>query len=106
MSTTSESQPRLAINSAEKLLGMPHHPLITALPAAQASLTRFARIPVLHSSTRYPRSRQLRPPLSSARRRLREGVRAPIWSDQNDLWIENMDNSRHVAAAEFKANCL
>src|SRR5437667_9855370 len=47
MSTTSESQPRWAISSAEKPLGMPHHPLMTALPAFQTSLTRFARMPAL-----------------------------------------------------------
>ena len=28
-----------------------------------------------------------------------------IWSHQDDLWIEMMDD-RYVAAAEFKANCL
>jgi hypothetical protein len=32
------------MTSAEKLLGMPHQLLMTALPAAQLSRTRFARM--------------------------------------------------------------
>ena len=34
----------LAMTSAEKLLGIPHQLLMTALPAAQLSRTRFARM--------------------------------------------------------------
>jgi hypothetical protein len=33
------------MTSAAKLLGMPHQLLMTALPAAQLSRTRFARMP-------------------------------------------------------------
>src|SRR3954469_19567382 len=58
VSMTSESQPILAITSAEKPLGMPHHPLMTAPPACQISRTRFARIFVPPGV--YRRSRQLR----------------------------------------------
>jgi hypothetical protein len=43
MSTTSESHPPWAITSAEKLDGMPHQLLMTALPSAQISRIRLAR---------------------------------------------------------------
>src|SRR6266481_3002498 len=43
ISTTSESQPILAMTSAEKLLGIPHQLLMTARPCCQASRTPFGR---------------------------------------------------------------
>jgi hypothetical protein len=43
MSTTNESQPMLAMTSAEKLLGIPNQLLMTALPSRQASRTPFGR---------------------------------------------------------------
>src|SRR5215510_6102024 len=59
MSTTSESQPMLAMTSAEKLLGIPHQLLITARPCCQASRTPFGRAISSSSFFSDSRSRQL-----------------------------------------------
>src|SRR5580658_7141237 len=65
MSTTSESQPALAMTSAEKLDGMPSQLLMTGLPACHNSRTPLGRAMVSSWVQLRERSRQRCGPVSS-----------------------------------------